>query len=115
MKRAFPVMSRASKRTGLRIAIRVFRSVDGVDVEDGEFGGAGFRAEFYDGNAAFGVPVYGAEGDFVGDVEVAPDEAAYAVDFAAAFGAAGVVEVGGEGEVDVVQRALIMGSSFFFW
>jgi len=73
MKRAFPVMSRSFKRTGLRVSIRVFRSVNGVDVEDSEFGCAGFRAEFYDGNAAFGVPVYGAEGDFVGDVEVASD------------------------------------------
>ena len=67
-------MSCALERTSLWIAICVFRSVDGVDVEDGEFGrAAGFRAEFYDGNAAFGVPVYGAEGDFVRDVEVASD------------------------------------------
>ena len=73
MKRAFPVMSRSFKRTCLRISIRILRSVDGVDVEDGEFGSVAFRAEFYDGDAAFGVPVYGAQGDFVGDVEVAPD------------------------------------------
>lgn len=95
MKRAFPVVSCAFESAGSGISVYVFYTVDGVDVEDGEFSSASFRPKFYDGNASFVVPVYSSYGDLVGDVEVAADETAYAVDFAAAFGSTGVVEVGG--------------------
>lgn len=111
MNLKFAIVSRAHHFSRERISIRVFRAVDGVDVDKRQFRDMSSSFRLDNEEPALAVPIDGADARDVLFEEVFADNAADAVNFAAET--AGVVRVVWEAEVCFVVGGV--GGVFGRW
>lgn len=97
-------MTCAADSSSFWVAIRIVRAIDGVNVEDGQFGGR--RADLKDRNPPFVVPGHRSVIDLVVVAKISTQDAADAVDFAVASETTCVVGIVRQYEMSFVCRSL---------